>query len=80
MAVVSVFAKKNTLYVVLDVDEGAWKVISKNGRDASVGSYERKREATREAREWLKARGGGELIIESPTGRVVERNTIGRSR
>jgi hypothetical protein len=49
-------------------------VVVEAGRKA--GRYPRKRDATLAAREYLKNRGGGELLIQNLSGRFTERDSV----
>jgi hypothetical protein len=54
---------------------GGWSVIVP-GRSSVVAHAERKRDATSKGRALLRHEGGGELVIHSKSGRIVERDTV----
>jgi hypothetical protein len=67
---------KRTVLIVMDANQGVWRIIvDPIGKD-DVGVFRRKREATLRGRAWLQAHGGGELVIQNPSGRIVERDQI----
>lgn len=57
--------------------EAGW-VVQLHGK--TVASFERKREATQRGREMLKQRGGGDLVIHSLSGRIVDHDSVPAAR
>jgi uncharacterized protein DUF2188 len=67
-----VFNRKVTL-LVEPAQDGGWSIVEGNRQ---VNHFRRKRDATLAGREYLKHRGGGELVIRSLSGRLTERDTV----
>ena len=58
---------------VRPAEEGGWVVLV--GQD-SRDRFDRKRDATLCGRQLLQRQGGGELVIHSLSGRVIDRDTV----
>jgi hypothetical protein len=67
-------ARRSRSVTVRPADDGGWLVVI--GKDASGSRHERKRDATLRGRELLRREGGGELVIHSVSGRIVDRDRV----
>ena len=68
--VCALFSRKLT---VEPADDGGWVVLEGTDR---LQHFARKRDATIAGRDYLRARGGGELLIRSLSGRLTERDRV----
>ena len=66
------FGRKFVLRVVPDA-EGHWRIVA---GDIEEGRFLRKREATTVGREIVRKRGGGEIVVQSLSGRITERDSV----
>jgi hypothetical protein len=71
----AVWPRKQKLVVFMD-ESGLWKLVDEENPGEMVPPFTRKREATLQGRALLKKRGGGQLIVRSPSGRIVEQDEI----
>jgi uncharacterized protein DUF2188 len=58
-------------------EDGAWSVVETDGAAHILLRSDRKREAVERAREMLREAGGGELVVESASGRIHEIDRFG---
>lgn len=62
---------------VVPATRGGWAVI-RPGRTRASGFFHTKSEAVKRAREIVQNSGGGEVVIHTRDGRIVERDAYGR--
>jgi fructoselysine-6-P-deglycase FrlB-like protein len=58
-------------------EDGVWSVVEPDGPAHVLLRSDRKREVVERARKLLREAGGGELVIESASGRIRETYRLG---
>jgi Uncharacterized protein conserved in bacteria (DUF2188) len=68
---------------VIPSTDGGWIVVSDsngspaaNGNGNGAGTFDRRRDAEAYARDLLREHGGGEVILHTPAGSIVERSAV----
>jgi Uncharacterized protein conserved in bacteria (DUF2188) len=63
---------------VVPAKDGGWAVVREFGGNGSskTRQFDRKRDAEAHAKDEVRQRGGGEVILHTPAGRIVESNTV----